>query len=510
MGHKLTLASTVVAGLLMVGAGIAQANNQEFLVKVRSEKSESFTRSLQQLGAANVEDVGFAGWKVIRINSTDKSMSMSLGMLKSLPGVVEAQRNFTYSINRGALVKDPAVREEILNAVHSGNVSMFGAGRPFMDEPPADNPEIPGPKQDADTGSDPLVNEQWGMNDIGAVQAHQAAKNGETVLVAVIDTGVDYTHEDLLPNLWRNSGEYGTDSSGADKSKNGVDDDKNGYVDDLVGWDFATDDNKPYDFMVSPMNLVMGGGNPGHGTHCAGNVGAVTRNSKGIVGVAGSNVKIMGLRFLTEKGQGETAGAIKAIKYAVDNGAKVLSNSWGGTVEEGAAATDEDKALREVIEYAMNKGVLFVAAAGNGDQTGTGYDIDKSGMIYPGGLDTANIVTVAALDKNDQLGKFSNWGPTSVDIGAPGVSVFSTVPKYGYEVTLMDLSSFGMGKVDWDGTSMATPHVAGAAALYWSANPKATWQEVKEALLQRGKTLSVLQGKTVSGRKLNAASLMGL
>ncbi len=318
---------------------------------------------------------------------------------------------------------------------------------------------------------------QWGMADIGVREAWQAAvtKGSPDMIVAVIDSGVDYTHEDLAENMWRNAGE-----SGDGKEKNGIDDDNNGFIDDVVGWDFAKNDNKPYD--------VTGGfmGNPGHGTHCAGNVAARSENGKGIVGVA-PNVRIMAMRFITEKGSGTTDAAVQAIKYAVDNGAKVLSNSWGSEGDDGGA---ESLALREAIQYAQDQGVLFVAAAGN-----SSYNNDTPGKAsVPASYPHDNIISVAAIDRNNKLASFSSYGLTTVDIAAPGVDVYSSVPKNKY--------------MNMPGTSMSCPHVAGAAALYWSYNPQATMMDVKAAIMKSAVPVSALQGKMVTGGKLNVKNLI--
>lgn len=360
---------------------------------------------------------------------------------------------------------------------------------------PSDNPAIPARPSRPGKGSDPELVNQWGMKDIQVVEAWNHAKTlgSSKVVVAVIDTGVDYTHEDLVYNMWRNPKEI---------PNNNIDDDGNGYVDDIVGWDFVSNDNKPFDLSVDPMQLIFGGGNPGHGTHCAGNVAARAGNGKGIVGVA-PNVQIMALRFLSEKGQGTTAGAIKSIKYAVDNGAQILSNSWGS---EGEDPNDPNtKALKDAIQYAQNQNSLFVAAAGNGHQ-GVGYDNDTDAKpAYPASYKHDVIISVAALDDKDQLGSFSNWGKNSVDIGAPGVKVFSTTPGNVYQDTIFD--QFGI-TVTWDGTSMATPHVAGAAALYLSKHPKANWRQIKTAIMRSAIPIQALQDKSVTGGKLNVLNLM--
>ena len=172
--------------------------------------------------------------------------------------------------------------------------------------------------------------------------------------------------------MWRNPGETGFDSNGNDKSRNGIDDDGNGYVDDLMGWDFANNDNKPFDMFEKSIFKILLGGNPGHGTHCAGNVAARGDNGKGIAGVA-PHVRIMAMRFISADGGGTTDAAISSILYAVDNGARILSNSWGSEGDGGDAAASQ--ALQDAIDYAQSKDVLFVAAAGNG-HLGVGYDND--------------------------------------------------------------------------------------------------------------------------------------
>ncbi|MBL7542298.1 MAG: S8 family serine peptidase [Bdellovibrionaceae bacterium] len=362
-----------------------------------------------------------------------------------------------------------------------------------------DNPAIP-MATPVKIGTDPLLSKQWGMIDIGATQAWTQAKNNQTIIVAVIDSGVDYTHPDLLPNMWRNVGETGTDAAGRDKATNGIDDDRNGYVDDVVGYDFVSNDALPYDKATPVWQLALGGGNPGHGTHCAGNIAARGGNGIGISGVA-PHAQIMALRFISEKGNGETSAAIKAIRYAVDNGAKVLNNSWG-SIGENAAEGTQNRALREAIQYAESKGVLFVAAAGNGFR-GRGYDNDTANApAYPASYPYSNIISVAALDAKDNLGGFSNYGAKTVHIGAPGVKIFSTVVDAKYSDRPIPFIAV------WEGTSMAAPHVAGAAALYWAHNPTKTMLEVKEAILSSAVKIPSMKGKSVSEGKLNLINLM--
>ncbi len=434
------------------------------------------------------------GWVRVKAKNASRWSPMSIQALKNNPDVLAVQPNYRVHLLNDFKVTNAAIRAQVMELSQQGLVDGLAA---------VDNPAIP-PAPPKTTGADPMVASQWGMMDIGARDV--GVVSGKEITVAVIDTGVDYTHEDLVGQMWRNPGESGADSQGRDKSANGVDDDGNGYIDDIVGWDFASGDNKPFDLTVGIFELLLGGGNPGHGTHCAGNVGAGTNNGKGIMG-AGQNIKIMAIRFLSEKGQGTTADAITAVRYAVANKADVLSNSWGSEGEDPADGAN-NQALRDAITYAQQKGKLFIAAAGNGHQ-GVGYDNDSDAKPgFPASYPNENIVSVAAIDVANQLGAFSNWGATTVDIAAPGVKVFSTTPG-SYQDTVIDLRQFGIDIVaTWDGTSMATPHVAGAAALYWSTHPDKTWSDVKKALLDSAVKMPQFAGKMTSGGKLNLKTLL--
>lgn len=431
----------------------------------------------------------------VRVQAPRKRQTL-VNALKEDPSVEFIQPNYAVKLIEDYRIQDPLRRSAFAKAwARQQKNQPAPLAKPdnldFMDDPT---------QQD---GDDPEFSKQWGMNDIGASDAWKIHRGSAEVVVAVIDTGVDYTHEDLLPNMWRNPGESGLDEEGRPKASNGIDDDGNGFVDDVVGWDFVSNDNKPYDLYVDPSELLTRGGNPGHGTHCAGNVAARGQNSLGISGVA-PNVKIMALRFLSEKGGGTTADAIKSIRYAVDNGAKVLSNSWGS---EGENPNDPEgnQALRDAVQYAQDKGVLFVAAAGNG-HWGRGYDNDTDPRpAYPASYDHDIIISVAALNNQNALGSFSNWGLKSVDIGAPGVAVFSTTVGGKYSDKVIEMGGF---EVTWDGTSMAAPHVSGAAALYWSMHPQKTWQEVKAAILGSAQKIPALENKSVSGGKLDVRALM--
>ncbi len=314
--------------------------------------------------------------------------------------------------------------------------------------------------------NDPAFNQLYGMNqssdnDIDAPEAWELTTGSSNLIVGVIDTGIDYDHEDLKANIWINPGE-----SGGGKENNNVDDDGNDYKDDYRGWNFIYKSNDPYD-------------DNDHGTHCSGTVGAVGNNGRGVAGV-NWNVKLMALKFLGSDGSGGTAEAAEAIIYAADNGAKVLSNSWGG----GEAS----QVLKDAIQYAQDRGVLFIAAAGNDSK-----NTDTSAN-YPSNYDVPNVVSVASNDNGDNISSFSNYGRRTVDLSAPGSSIYSTRPLSRYQRL--------------SGTSMATPHVAGAAALVMARYPGIASHQVIVRLLGSVDRKSQFLGKMVSGGRLNVHRAM--
>jgi subtilisin family serine protease len=252
--------------------------------------------------------------------------------------------------------------------------------------------------------NDPRYPELWGLNNIGqtggltdadidAPEAWDYETGSSDVIIAVIDSGIDYLQPDLVENMWVNTGEI---------PDNGIDDDGNGYIDDIHGYDFHQVDSDPSDAY-------------GHGTHCAGTIAGRGNNGLGVTGVSWQ-AKLMACRFLSASGSGWTSDAIEAINYAVANGAKVLSNSWGGG--------GYSESLKAAIENARDNGVLFIAAAGN-----NGQDNDAI-PHYPSSYNVSNVLAVAATDHNDALATFSNYGDESVHLAAPGVSILSTVPYH--------------------------------------------------------------------------------
>jgi Subtilase family len=272
--------------------------------------------------------------------------------------------------------------------------------------------------------------------DIDALEAWQVSQGSSNVVVGVLDSGVDYTHPDLASQMWVNPGE---DCAGC--RSNGLDDDANGYVDDWRGWDFAGNDNDPMD-------------DNGHGTHVAGTIGA-RQDGQGVVGVSW-RVRLMSLKFIGANGEGTAADALRAILYAAANGAHITNNSYGG---DGFS-----QAMLDAIQTSDAAGSLFVAAAGND------FSNNDDAPVYPADYDVPSVMTVAATDHFDRKAWFSNYGAASVDIAAPGFGIYSTWPGGGYRFA--------------DGTSMAAPHVAGAAALAKARFPGATGVGLKSLLLR--------------------------
>lgn len=327
------------------------------------------------------------------------------------------------------------------------------------------------------TPNDPYYSDQWALNNTGQSGGTVGADididsvwnnlTGSDVVVAIIDTGIDYTHPDLAANMWHNANEI---------PNNSIDDDNNGYVDDYYGYNFWYYNGDPDDDHF-------------HGTHVAGTIGAVGDNGIGVTGI-NWNAKLMAVKFLNSSGSGYLSDAISAIEYAVDNGAKVLNNSWGfmsGQQLPTNPTLEPVQSLRDAIEYADQHGVIFVAAAGN-----DGVDSDTSAN-YPSSYSVANILSVASTDRNDDRSYFSNWGSISVDLGAPGSAILSTYPTWYVNPPYATIS----------GTSMATPHVAGAAALIWEDNPILTHRQVIDRIKQGVSPITSMSGITVTGGKLN-------
>ncbi len=314
---------------------------------------------------------------------------------------------------------------------------------------------------------DTLFPEQWGILNItrtwlgrekrgadsNVVEAWNYTQGDRDIIVAIIDSGIDITHPDLRDNLWVNRLEL--------QGEAGVDDDQNGFIDDIYGYDFVKKEGLKTDEM-------------GHGTHCAGVIGAV-HNDIGIAGVM-ANVQLMGVKFYNGDG-GALIDAIKAITYAVNNGAKILSNSWGGY--------GFSQALKDTIAWAAKRGVTFVAAAGNS------YTNNDKDPLYPASYKLSNIISVGAMTKKGKKSSFSNYGKKSVHIFAPGSSILSTVPRNNY--------------TKMSGTSMATPHVAGVIGLMLSVNPYLTPKQQRTILIDSAHYNSHLSSRSISKGYVDAA-----
>jgi thermitase len=310
--------------------------------------------------------------------------------------------------------------------------------------------------------NDPETAKQWSIAKVRAADAWNKGVGSREVVVAVTDTGVDYSHGDIKDNMWKNKKEI---------AGNKIDDDNNGFVDDIYGYDFNGNDADPKD--------ETGSQNPGHGTHCAGILGAVGDNGKGITGMS-QKISIMASRFLGADGSGDLMGAVKSIDYATDNGANVISASWGAAV----SATDAQP-ITEAISRANDKGVVFVAAASNDGKNNDGFE------VYPANTPLPNVITVAASNSSDGKPSWSNYGIGKVSLSAPGDAIYSTLPgeKYG----------------NLSGTSMATPLVSGLVGLMLSHNPNLKPTEVKALLQASGSKVAI---ETACECRVDAAAVV--
>ncbi|MBI5115581.1 S8 family serine peptidase [Candidatus Poribacteria bacterium] len=334
--------------------------------------------------------------------------------------------------------------------------------------------------------NDPSFGFLWGMNntgqtggtpdaDIDAPEAWELTTGDPGVVIAVVDTGVDYNHPDLVANMWINPGEV---------AGNGIDDDLNGYIDDVHG--------------INAIDGVTSPGDPlddnGHGTHVAGTIGAVGNNSAGVTGI-NWNVKIMALKFLTSEGFGAVSDEVECLNYIADQadrGQKIVAvNASFGSYSPLFSFE------QNAIDNLRQRGILFVAAAGNGDVNGNGVENDEL-LHIPSSYDLPNLISVAATNDTDNLSGFSNFGRRTVHVGAPGESIFSTLLG----------GTYGPFDTGFSGTSMGTPHVVGTIGLLYARfpvlNPVTDWPLVRNRILTGGDIDQFLAGRTVTGRRLNA------
>jgi subtilisin family serine protease len=327
-------------------------------------------------------------------------------------------------------------------------------------------------EQNPVTPNDPGYPQLWGLHntgqtggtpgaDIHAPQAWSLSTGSPNVVVGVIDTGIDYNHEDLNVNMFRNP---------LDCNSNGVDDDGNGFIDDCYGIDTFNGDSDPMDDFF-------------HGTHVAGTIGAAGNNGIGVIGV-NWQVKLLACKFIGSNGWGYTSGAITCLDYMAtmkERGVNIVAtnNSWGGDAFS--------QALYDAIDVQRQKGILFIAAAGNAASDNDGAPMFPAGYYLP------NIIAVAATDDSDSPALFSNFGGHSVHLGAPGVGILSTTPGNTYTI--------------YSGTSMAAPHVTGAAALLAAQDPSRDWKTVRNLILAGGDAIPAMTN-TISQKRLNVRGAM--
>lgn len=436
----------------------------EVLVKFKDEKdsNEAARERRTAKGTLYVPDSPALNEIFARFNVTEARQPFTRGKLKALPKVVKlsarADRDDPQQTKAlvAALRQQPEIEYAELNVIMKTQLvpsdpyySTSGAwGQAFRD--------------------------LWGLQTIGAETAWDTTQ-GDNVIVAVVDTGLDYNHEDIAANVWQNAGETGFDGLGRDKKSNGVDDDGNGLIDDWRGWDFVTLDGTPGD--NDPMD------NHGHGTHVSGTIAASGNNGLGIVGVA-PGAKIMAVKGLDANGNGSTEDLCNAILYAADRGASVINNSWGGYGET-------PQTLIDAVAYAHTaKGAVVVAAAGNSNSdVGT-----QSYGFYPACI--RDVISVAAITHTDAKASFSNYG-AKIDVAAPGGGDTDTSGLViqpdrsilSLRSSQANSSMIGSGQLvvgtkylRQAGTSMASPHVAGVAALIRALHPEFTPEQVRQAL----------------------------
>jgi subtilisin family serine protease len=374
---------------------------------------------------------------LIRFQYTDSALSVreTLSRLVNLiPGAKKVEPNYLYYTLAGG--------------------SNPGGGNPVPNAPADDGlPSI--------VPNDPSFGQLWGMRNIAqkdsagtagfkgvdsaASKAWKIRTSGDRVVVAVIDTGVDYTHPDLKDNLWHGRGPNNQDIIGYNAIKNTFD---------------PKDDN-------------------GHGTHVSGTIGAVGNNGVGVVGVAW-RASIMAIKFLDSRGSGALSDAVKGIDWAREHGANIMSNSWGG-----GGSSD---ILKEAIVKASQAGIVFVAAAGNESSN------NDTKASFPANYDVDNMISVASSNNKDQMSSFSNYGKKMVHIMAPGENIYSTKPGGGYQ--------------SLSGTSMATPHVSGAVALLLSQEPSLSPKAVRERLMKSSDKMQVYKDKIASSGRLNVYHML--
>jgi thermitase len=459
------LGITVAAGQLLSGpnpGGLQAGSNEtafvpgQIVVKTKDSAPADAIASINRRSGARLEEK-VPGSRASLIDLPEGlSVAEAVEFYEASPEVAYAEPNYRVA---------PAA---IMSATSDGEESALAPDDPmFADMYSLYNKGQSGGTFDADIdGLEAWSDEAWSAT----------TGNSETV-VAVIDTGMDINHPDLKNNVWTNPGETGVDKFGNDMATNGEDDDKNGYIDDVHGWDFFHDDNTVYDDAAQDR----------HGTVVGGIIAAEGDNGLGVTGVSWkAQTKLMPLKFIGPNDASNSWDAAEALEYAVRNGVKISNNSW--------AYDYTSEHLERAVAEAEREGHLIVAAAMNGGLDFVGDNNDDIPM-YPASYGNDNIISVAASNNRDELASFSNYGPTSVDLAAPGKDVVSTDSGNRY------------GDNFW-GTSMATPYVTGVAALVKSQSPQLDAKQIRDLILGSVDEKPGLENKLATGGRLNAAKAL--
>jgi subtilisin family serine protease len=421
----------------------------EVMVKVKAGSMGKFLAKKSLLGAEVKKELNLLAGNYLLLKSHSKSTQLLLSELNSLPEVSFAEPNFIYQ----AIGSTPSLQSLLSGTVRDAQSSLAPHDPMYGKLWGLNNTGANEPDRNGGYSSTP------GMvgSDIAAEMAWNITRGSKRVVIAVIDTGIDYNHPDLKNNMWINEKEI---------PGNGIDDDGNGYIDDVYGWNAEGNHGDPMD------------GNA-HGTHCAGTIGAEHSNGIGVAGVMGE-VSLMGVKFLSDAGSGTLDDAVEAIDYATKMNVDIMSNSWGG----GGFS----QALEDSIKAAKDKGIMFIAAAGN---DGRSNDTRPS---YPSSYQVENVVSVASHTAQDNLSSFSNFGKRNVHVAAPGSNVLSSTPKGEYKV--------------FSGTSMATPHVSGVVGLLIAEAGRLPVLEMRNRLMATAVPSAAYRKSTIAGGRVNAYNFL--
>jgi thermitase len=407
----------------------------ELVVRLKSGSSLASLRSFIDVTSVETISQSIGEFALVKVASRH-ALEDVIAKLNKHPDVLYAEPNFIY---RAIGKKDYDVSPYVTAPNDEKFGKLWGLVNLGNNDPNSTDPGVVGA-------------------DVDALRAWDLSQGDTQIKIAVIDTGVDYNHPDLMSNAWINSAEK--------NGTTGVDDDGNGFIDDIYGYDFAYNDANPMD-----------GHN--HGTHVAGTIGAIHNNSLGVAGMM-ANVSIVAVKFLDDNGSGSLDNAIKAIDYATKLNVDLMSNSWGG----GGFS----QGLKDAIQAASDAGILFIAAAGN-----SSVDNDTA-TAYPANYEVPNVISVASHTSKDALSNFSSYGKNKVHIAAPGSNILSTAKAGTYAV--------------FSGTSMATPHVSGALGLLLAMEGRLPHAEVIDRLLYTSVPVKAYRGKVKTAGRLNAYHLL--